>query len=179
DKGGYDHRIQAGSTAETVFLESAFPRIAHPGDHETRQHKEDENGGSPTIELPEQTPAYPRSGVVRHENRKRRAEAQRVEIKRKCAGHRAATMTCLGLRRFWVRRARVVVRRDPPPCRFRSTRHARSFAGRGPSPAGPGAAIPLRRSGPSGKSGQARRTAQSHLSEARRPRATVACGNTR
>jgi hypothetical protein len=37
---------------------------------------------------------------MRHEDRKRRAEAQRVEIERKFAGHRAVTMTCSVLRHF-------------------------------------------------------------------------------
>jgi hypothetical protein len=78
DEDGDDDRIEPGNTAEAVLLESTFPRVAHPGDDETRQDKEHQNGGSPTIELPEQTPADPPCSVVRHENRKRRAEAQRV-----------------------------------------------------------------------------------------------------
>ena len=53
DEGGDDDRIEPGNTAETVFLESAFPRVAHPGDDKTGQHKEHENSGSPTVEPPE------------------------------------------------------------------------------------------------------------------------------
>jgi hypothetical protein len=37
---------------------------------------------------------------MRHENRKRRAEAQRVEIERKFVGHRAETMIGLVLSRY-------------------------------------------------------------------------------
>ena len=82
EEGGDHHRVEPGNAAETVFLEGTFARLTHPGDDETRQHKEHENGGSPAIELPEQTPADPPCGVMRHKNRKRRAEAQRVEIER-------------------------------------------------------------------------------------------------
>src|SRR3954454_14727871 len=179
DEGGDDHRIEPGNTAETVLLESTFPPLAHPGDDETRQYEEHENGGSPAIELPEQTSADPPCGVMRHKYRKRRAEAQRVEIERKRVGHRKGETTRPIAALSGVRRGSAAVRRDPLPCRLRSGRHNRSFADHGPCPAGRDGATPPHRSGPSGKSEHARRTGQSRLWEGHPLRAAAVCGNTR